>query len=266
MSSDLASTTSYKEENDESVDTHLIEDLDENCNLEKFKEINVKSVDLIFEDKPLKSLELLKKLETFLENKIIEMKTNVNKKLIIIILHNIACCYQKLKDYENCVSYLEAVIYHFDKLIEQKHNIKINEEYFDSLIKAQNHNYDKNLLGDLILELRFCAKFHLQMSVVLSESNRHEDSLKHIKLAALICEDNLLKTTYLYNQLKDSLLNNNNENKEMMSIKHQIKCNYKIIMDLNKRILNLRNNNKKRNKSKNNFYESKSKKYENYIS
>jgi hypothetical protein len=31
-------------------------------------------------------------------------------------------------------------------------------------------------------------------------------------------------------------------------------------MDLNKRILNLRNNNKKRNKSKNNFYESKSKK------
>ena len=260
MSSDLASTTSYKEENDESVDTHLIEDLDENCDLEKFKEINVKSVDLIFEDKPLKSLELLKKLETFLENKIIEMKTNVNKKLIIIILHNIACCYQKLKDYENCISYLEAVIYHFDKLIEQKHNIKINEEYFDSLIKAQNHNYDKNLLGDLILELRFCAKFHLQMSVVLSESNRHEDSLKHIKLAALICEDNLLKTTYLYNQLKDSLLNNNNENKEMMSIKHQIKCNYKIIMDLNKRILNLRNNNKKRNKSKNNFYESKSKK------
>ena len=260
MSSDLASTTLYKEENDESVDTNLIEDLDENCDFEKLKEINVKSVDFIFEDKPQKSLELLKKLETFLENKIIEMKSNVNKKLIIIILHNIACCYQKLKDYENCINYLEAVIYHFDKLIEQKHNIKINEDYFDALIKAQNHNYDKNLLGDLILELRFCAKFHLQMSVVLSESNRHEDSLKHIKLAALICEDNLLKTTYLYNQLKDSLLNDNNENKEMMTIKHQIKCNYKIIMDLNKRILNLRNNNKKRNKSKNNFYESKSKK------
>ena len=148
-------------------------------------------------------------------------------------------------------------------MIEKKHNIKINEEYFDALIKSQNHNYDKNLLGDLILELRFCAKFHLQMSVVLSESNRHEESLKHVKIAALICEDNLLKTTYLYNQLKDSLLNDNNdnnENAEMISIKHQIKCNYKIIMDLNKRILNLRNNNNKKNKSKNSFYESKSKK------
>ena len=128
MSSELASIASYKEENDESVDTHLFEDLDENCDFEKLKEINVKSVDLIFEDKPQKSLELLKKLEAFLENKIIEMKSNVNKKLIIIVLHNIACCYQKLKDYENCVNYLEAVIYHFDKLIEQKHNIKINEE------------------------------------------------------------------------------------------------------------------------------------------
>jgi hypothetical protein len=131
------------------------------------------------------------------------------------------------------------------------------------LIKAQNHNDDKNLLGDLILELRFCAKFHLQMSVILSESNRHEESLKHIKLAALICEDNLLKTTYLYNELKDSLLNDNNgnnENTELTTIKNQIKRNYKIIMDLNKRIMSLRNNNKKGNKSKNNFYESKSKK------
>ena len=263
MSSELTSTASYKEENDESIDTHLLEDLDENCDFEKLKEINVKCVDLIFEDKPQKSLELLKKLETFLENKIIEMKSNVNKKLIIIILHNIACCYQKIKDYENCVNYLEAVIYHFDNLIEKKHNIKINEEYFDALIKIQNHNYDKNLLGDLILELRFCSKFHLQMSVILSESNRHEDSLKHVKLAALICEDNLLKTTYLYNQIKDSLLidnNDNNENTEMMTIKNQIKSNYKIIMDLNKRILNLRNNNKKICKSKNSFYESKSKK------
>ena len=86
MSSELASIASYKEENDESVDTHLIDDLDENCDFEKLKEINVKSVDLIFEDKPQKSLELLKKLEAFLENKIIEMKSNVNKKLIIIIL------------------------------------------------------------------------------------------------------------------------------------------------------------------------------------
>lgn len=250
------SSLSNKEENNnnESEILNIIEDLDENCDIEKLKEINIKSVDLIFEEKAQKSLEILKKLESFMENKIIDIKTKISKKFIIIVLHNIACCYQKLKDYDNCINYLEAVIYQFDKLIEKKHKIIINEEYFDSLIKNKNYNYEKELLGDLILELRFCAKFHLQMGVVFSEAKRHVDSLKHIKLAALICEDNIIKTTYLYNHLKQSLLDNNNksenDNSELVNIKQQIKSNYKIIIELNKRILNLRNNNNvKKNKN-----------------
>ena len=88
--------------------------------------------------------------------------------------------------------------------------------------------------------------------------------MKHIKLAALICEDNLIKTTYLYNQLKDSLLknddNNSNDNSEILSIKQQIKLNYKIIFELNKRVMNLRNNNNFNNNKANNFNQSKSKK------
>ena len=250
MSKENESTVSNKEEendnnNNDSDILNLIDVLDENCDIEKLKDINIKSVDFIYEEKPQKSLDILKKLESFLENKIIDIKTNISKKFIIIVLHNIACCYQKLKNYDNCIYYLEAVIYHFDKLIEKKHNIKIDEEYFDSIIKNRNNIDQKKLLGDLILELRFCAKFHLQMGVVFSEAKRHVDSLKHIKLAALICEDNLIKTTYLYNQLKESLLNNNDksEDSELNAIKQQIKNNYKIIVELNKRILNLRNNN-----------------------
>ena len=247
----MSSNISNKEEdnennNNDSEEINLIDNLDQNCDFEKLKEINIKCVDLIFDDKPQKSIEILKKLESFLENKIIDIKTNINKKFIIIILHNIACCYHKLKDYDNCINYLESVIYHFDKLIEKKHKISINEEYFDSLIKSQNHNYEKKLLGDLILELRFCAKFHLQMSVILSQAKRHVDSIKHAKLAALICEDNLIKTHLLYNQLKETLLNSNNNsenyNNELASIKKQIKLNYKIIVELYKRVLDLRNN------------------------
>ena len=247
----MSSNISNKEEdnennNNDSEEINLLDNLDQKCDFEKLKEINIKCVDLIFDDKPQKSIEILKKLESFLENKIIDIKTNINKKLIIIILHNMACCYHKLKDYDNCINYLESVIYHFDKLIEKKHKISINEEYFDSLIKSQNHNYEKKLLGDLILELRFCAKFHLQMSVILSQAKRHVDSIKHAKLAALICEDNLIKTHLLYNQLKESLLNSNNNNdkynNELASIKKQIKMNYKIIVELNKRVLDLRNN------------------------
>ena len=257
MINENGSILSNKEENNNDSETlNITDDLDENCDIEKLKEINIKSVDLIFEEKPQKSLDILKKLESFLENKIIDMKTKISKKFIIIILHNIACCYQKLKDYDNCINYLEAVIYHFDKLIEEKHKIVINEEYFDSLIKNKNCNYEKKLLGDLILELRFCAKFHLQMGVIFSEAKRHVDSLKHIKLASLICEDNILKTTYLYNQLKESFLQNKKnknekEDSELANIKQQIKTNYKIIMELNKRIENLRNNNILKNKINN---------------
>ena len=274
----MSSNISYKEEenennNNESEEINLIDELDENCDIEKLKEINTKCVDLIFDDKPQKSIDILKKLESFLENKILDIKTNINKKFIIIILHNMACCYQKLKDYDNCINYLESVIFHFDKLIEKKHKIRINEEYFDSLIKSQNNNYENKLLGDLILELRFCAKFHLQMSVILSEAKRHVDSLHHLKLAALICEDNLIKTNFLYNQLKETLLNNNNnenenDNAELAVIKKQIKNNYKIILELNKRVLHLRNNNNYKT-NKNNLMslneKHSKKKYENYI-
>ena len=94
--------------------------------LEKIKQFNMKSVDLIFEEKIEESLEILKKLEIFFEANVIESKLNLDKKILIIILHNLACCYQKLKDFDNCISYLESVIYHFDSLLEPKHKIKIN--------------------------------------------------------------------------------------------------------------------------------------------
>ena len=54
---------------------------------------------------------------------------NIDKKLLIIILYNIACAHQKLKDIDNCISYLESVIYHYDLSIEKKHNIIINDNY-----------------------------------------------------------------------------------------------------------------------------------------
>ena len=66
--------------------------------IEKIKQFNTKSVDLIFEEKIEDSIEILKKLEIFLEANAIEAKLNLDKKILIIILHNLACCYQKLKD------------------------------------------------------------------------------------------------------------------------------------------------------------------------
>ena len=232
----------------------------ENLDIQKIKELNSKCVEFIFEEKADISLEILKKLELFLESNLIESKFNFNKKLIIIILHNLACCYQKLKDYDNCITYLDGVIYHFDKELEKKHQIKISEEYFYENLNKDQSNY--SLLGDLILELRFSAKYHLQMCAVLSQANRHVEALKHAKLAGLICEDNLIKTYYLFIQMKlkdifsfENKANNNNNNNNIVNDQKEkddeenelkniekMKLTQKIVNDLFNKITNLRKN------------------------
>lgn len=67
MSTEISPNILSKEKNSNEIieEMNMIDDLDENCDIEKLKDINVKSVDLIFEDKPQKSLDILKKLENF---------------------------------------------------------------------------------------------------------------------------------------------------------------------------------------------------------
>ncbi len=215
-------------------------DITSNLDFNKIIDYNNKSVDYIFDDKIDIALEILKKIEVFLESNAIESKLNLDEKILIIILHNLSCCYQKLKDFENCIAYLEAVIYHFDSSLEPKHKMKINEEYF---LKSRNEDQSKyNLLGDFILELRFSAKFHLQMCAVLSQANKHIEALKHAKLAALMCEDNLIKTYYLFNQMKDNNFKNNinNNDDDYTTFIDKIKQSLKIILELYNRVFNMR--------------------------
>jgi len=230
-----------------------------NLDLQKLKELNNKSSELIYEEKVEESYRILKKLEIFLESNAINPNFNLEKKMLLIILHNLACCFQKLKDYDNCINYLEAVIYHYDTSLEQRHNIKIEENYFVQHMNENKSNY--KLLGDLILELRFSAKFHIQMSEIFSQLNRHVDALKHAKLASLICEDNLIQSNYLYTQIKDNLIkkamlpnqntndnnysNNNTTNEDDIFLNDKMKLNYKIIQELFNIILDIRDFNKK---------------------
>ena len=248
MSAQNLTNQEANNEREENQDLTTLNDIDlalsSGFDMNKIKAFNTKSVDLIFEEKVEESLEILKKLEVFFEANAIEPKLNLDKKILIIILHNLACCYQKLKDFDNCISYLESVIYHFDSSLEPKHHIKIKEEYFINSFKQDQSHY--SLLGDFILELRFSAKFHLQMCAVLSQASRHVDALKHAKLAALMCEDNLMKTNYLYIQMRNKNFyneNNNDENdEESQNFNEKIKESYKIISELFNRVLKVRGN------------------------
>ena len=207
------------------------------------------------------ALEVLNKLEEVLETNIIESKYNYDKILIIIILYNLSCCYQKTKYYDKCIQYLDGVIYNFDKKLENKYNIKINEEYFNQNINKDDLEY--SLLSELILELRFSAKVHLQLCGVLSEANRHLEALKHAKIARLICEDNIIKTYYLFIQLKNLILkkekniinNISDKNKSDKNIidNEKLELIEQIINNLFNKITNIKNlfysNDNKKNKT-----------------
>jgi hypothetical protein len=263
--SDIQSSKSSKESSKSKIiELNLIENLD----IPKIKELNTKCIEFFFEDKSELALEILKKLEIFLESNVLEPKFNYDSKLILLIMHNIACCYQTLKDYENCILYLDSVIYHFENELEDKFKIKINEDFIlQNIFKDSSNN---SLLGDLILELRFSAKYHLQMCAVLSQAKKHMTALKHAKLALLLCEDNIIKTYFLFLQMNskniDVLDNNdsektekseNNENKSTEK-EEKMKLMKKIINDLYNKIKNFRsgsdiNNNENKAKNKNNF-------------
>lgn len=130
---------------------------------------------------------------------------------------------------------MEAVIFHFDSSLEKKHNIKIDCDYFIKSIQEDQSN--NSLLGEIILELRFSAKFHLQMCAVLSQAGEHTQALTHAKLSSLMCEDNLIKTYFLYKQMEKE---KNIYDEDYPKYEEQIKQSEGIILSLYERVINLR--------------------------
>ena len=93
--------------------------------IKKINEINDQSVELILDEKIEEALKKLKSAEKYLDKNNSDYdSTKIEKKTIILILHNIACCFQKLKNFESCVTYLEAVIFQYDGTLDKKYKIK----------------------------------------------------------------------------------------------------------------------------------------------
>jgi len=63
---------------------------------------------------------------------------------------------------------------------------------------TQNNN-----IGEIILKLRFSAKFHMQMCAVLSQAKNHREALRHALIGSYLCEDNLLKSYLLCNLVNE---------------------------------------------------------------
>ena len=82
------------------------------------------------------------------------------------------------------------------------------------------------------------------MCAVLSQANKHIEALKHAKLATLMCEDNIIKTNYLYIQM-----NKNNVNLDV-----KIKQNINIILELYNPVISFRSGSNINKKNLNDTY------------
>ena len=198
-------------------------------------ESNNTAIQMIVDKKIEEALEILKESE-----KKIEKNSNIltEPKVKVIINHNMACCYQKIKNIQKCIFYLEKVNNEFNSYLEKKHQVLIDINYFINKILLEQIKPEV-LYGDFILELRFCAKFHLQMCAAYSQSNNHRDALYHANLAALICEDNIVKTYHLLKQTKKEIENEKNSpNKKYSKIFiEKLQENEPAIISLNEKIM-----------------------------
>ena len=75
-------------------------------------ELNSKCLDLLKDGKADLALSKLKEAESLLES-MTNDGHDVDRNLIIVILHNQACCYQRLKtpSLDECSNYLDGTIY-----------------------------------------------------------------------------------------------------------------------------------------------------------
>ena len=48
----------------------------------------------------------------------LESNIILDKKILMVVLHNVACCHQKVKDFNSCLTYIDAILFHFDCIIE----------------------------------------------------------------------------------------------------------------------------------------------------
>lgn len=79
--------------------------------------MNLAAIKHLKADQTESALESLKKAEALLEERTNE-GMEVDRNMIIIILYNQACCYQRLSCLDDCANYLDGSIYNLEQKLQ----------------------------------------------------------------------------------------------------------------------------------------------------
>lgn len=93
-----------------------------------------------------------------------------------MVLHNEACCYQKLWELEKCSNYLEALIFNLNYYLTKE----IPKSDFKGVLNlSRMESCEEDNLFSKSFHVRVeLAKYHLQFSAINSQLKNHENALK----------------------------------------------------------------------------------------
>ena len=123
-------------EGDEDDDTASLDSIDKLQNI--LNEINDQTIEHLKNEETDQALENLKRAEQILEDYTNEGK-DVDRNMIIIVLYNQACCYQRLSMLDDCSNYLDGTIFNLQQKLlnfeEQEQEIR------DMILEAEQNAY-----------------------------------------------------------------------------------------------------------------------------
>lgn len=138
--------------------------------LERVVELSSNAKESINIERAKEALVYLNEAEKILEYAASCGKT-IDKYIIISVLHNIACCHQKIWELDKCSQYLEALIFNFNSFM------KPAEHPDDPRHKDRPKRSEDSIIAEGLDRKTFLSKYYLQFCAVNSQTDNHSGAL-----------------------------------------------------------------------------------------
>jgi hypothetical protein len=86
------------------------------------------------------------------------------------VLHNIACCYQKIWELDKCSQYLEALVFNFNSFMKTDVPMAADD-------RGRNRRTEDSIIAEGLDRKTFLARYYLQFCAVNSQTDNHSGAL-----------------------------------------------------------------------------------------